>query len=438
MIERMPVLTAAAVTGLAGALVTAARPTDDAERIDLLRALEDLKATIAGVQARVAVEFDQSQRAVQRSLGVPEERVGRGIAAQVALARRESPHAGGRLLGMAKALVTEMPYTLRAVELGVLSEYRAMLVVTETACLTIEDRAEVDAQVCRDTRAVSELGTRRLVAECRQAAYRLDPHSVVRRATHAESGRYVSLRPAPDAMTWLTALLPVAQGVSAYASLRVAADAARAAGDDRGRGQVMADTLVERVTGQARASEVPVGVQLVMTDQALFARGDEPAQMSGYGPVPAAIARALVGAAPSTASWVRRLYSKPGPAGLVAMESRARCFPENLATLISVRDQTCRTPWCDAPIRHLDHIVPHQQGGATSYANGQGLCEECNHAKQAPGWSAETSPGTKHTVLVSTPTGQRYSSQAPDPPRSTRKVTMSTVEFTFHKALLAA
>ena len=63
----------------------------------------------------------------------------------------------------------------------------------------------------------------------------------------------MSLRPAPDTMSQLSALLPVAQGVAVYAALTRSADTARAGGDARSRGQIMADTLVERVTGQSSA-----------------------------------------------------------------------------------------------------------------------------------------------------------------------------------------
>ena len=51
--------------------------------------------------------------------------------------------------------------------------------------------------------------------------------------------------------TRLTALVPVAHGVSVYAALRRAADTTF---DDRSRGQVMADTLVERITGRPAAA----------------------------------------------------------------------------------------------------------------------------------------------------------------------------------------
>ncbi|MGP5055393.1 DUF222 domain-containing protein [Brachybacterium paraconglomeratum] len=86
------------------------------------------------------------------------------------------------------------------------------------------------------------------------------------------------------------------------------------------------------------------------------------------------------------AAVFRRLYASPRPGELVAMESRARAFPVGLSRLIRLRDVTCRTPWCNAVIRHIDHVVPHHRGGPTSYGNGQGLCVRCNLAKEHGQW----------------------------------------------------
>jgi hypothetical protein len=47
---------------------------------------------------------------------------------------------------------------------------------------------------------------------------RLDSQAVVDRAAKAEADRTVTIRPAPDCMTYVTALLPVAQGVGVYAA----------------------------------------------------------------------------------------------------------------------------------------------------------------------------------------------------------------------------
>ncbi|CAI3800872.1 hypothetical protein NKCBBBOE_02697 [Pseudarthrobacter sp. MM222] len=219
--------------------------------IDRLRELEDRKSALSAEQARIAVTLDLVQRRARLAQGIPANQLGAGVAAQIALARRESPAKGGRLLGLAKALVIEMPHTLAALETGQFNEWRATLLVRETACLPAADRAAVDEELAADTGTFTGAGDRAIVAAARAAAYRRDPRSVTQRAAHAAADRHVSLRPAPDTMTYLTALLPVAEGVAAYAALSRHADAARAGGDPRSRGQLMADALVERTTGKA-------------------------------------------------------------------------------------------------------------------------------------------------------------------------------------------
>ena len=58
--------------------------------------------------------------------------------------------------------------------------------------------------------------------------------------------------------------------------------AADATFDDRSRGQVMADALVERVTGRPADVPQPVALNLVMSDRTLFGRGGSPAVLEGY------------------------------------------------------------------------------------------------------------------------------------------------------------
>lgn len=117
-------------------------------------------------------------------------------------------------------------------------------------------------------------------------------------------------------MTYLTALVPMAQGVAMLAALRRAAETARATGDERGRGQIMADTLVEAVTGQARADAVPVSVQLVMSDATLLASGNEPGMMDGGHLVPAQIARELVARAMDSLDSLAVAAAPPGAKAL--------------------------------------------------------------------------------------------------------------------------
>ena len=253
--------------------------------------------------------------------------LGRGVGAQVALARRDSPNRGGRHLGLAQALVREMPHTLALLQAGLVSEWRATILVRETACLSREDRAQADAELAD---RLPELGDLQTELQARAIAYRLDPAAFMARVRGAVADRRVTCRPAPDTMARLSGLLPAALGVAAYATLRREADTLKAAGDQRSRDQLMADLFFTRLTAQpdsgtktdsdsgegdhrdggadanrgaatdsdadedSEVGDVPVEVQLVMTDKTLFGGDDEPALLQGYGPIPAALARRLV------------------------------------------------------------------------------------------------------------------------------------------------
>ncbi len=389
------------------------RELTDAERIDQISELERLKAAAAAAQARLTEAFDRSRRQAAPSLK-PTSEVSRSIAAQVALARRESPTRGRQHLGVALGLVRDLPKTLEALTHGRISEWRATLVVRETATLTREDRLQVDAEVAPQLEGA---GDRRVADLARKVAYRLDPGAALRRTQKAETDRRVTIRPAPDTMSNVTGLLPVAQGVAVYAALRQHAKTLRAQGDTRTTSQIMADTFYTRLTGQ-QAAIGGVEIQLVMNERTLLRGDHEPAYAAGYGTIPAFLARRVVREADKT--WIRRLYTAPESGELVAMDSKRRTFRGKLRDLTVLRDQTCRTPWCDAPIAHVDHARSTRRGGTTTAANGQGLCEACNYTKEAPGWRADLVRSAGHLVEITTPTGHRYRSSPPrqpgDPP----------------------
>lgn len=400
---------------------------DEAQCIDLIRELEDLKSAAAGAQAALTAQLAEARKDAEAATGTPARARGKGLSHEVALARRISPTRGGQHLGLATALTEDMPHTLAALRAGHLSEWRATIIVRETICLSRADRQAVDDALFADPDALAGWGDRQLAAEVKKIAYGLDPQHVTARAARAEKHRHVSIRPAPDTMAYVTALLPVAQAVSVFAALTIAADAARARGDDRSRGQVMADTFVARMTGREPSEGVPVAVQLVMPADGLFADSETPGYLMGHGTVPAGWARNLATDALATGAglWLRRLFTDAAD-HLAAMDSRARCAPEGLAHFITTREGgICRTPYCDAPVRHIDHVVPHADGGATSADNLQGLCESCNYAKQAAGWRAELAEATgppggtsPPAVITTTPTGHLYRSAPSRLPRA--------------------
>lgn len=418
----------------------------EAEAVDRVRVLEGVKAACAAAQARETEAFRRMRCAAEAEAGVPVRERGRGVASEVALARRESPHAGSKDVGLARALVAEMPHTMAALTQGHVSEWKATVVCRETAWLPVEARREVDAALAD---RLASLGVRALGGEARRLAQQLDPASAVAQTDRCERERRVSVRPAPGGMAYLTALLPMRQAVACRGSLTRAAATTTGVGAaaQRTQDQVMADLLVERVTGQESADAVPVEVHLVMTDQALFGIGAAsphgsprsagfpspigppnpagppdlphpespdaseaadptaaPAWLVGHGPVPAATARRwLAGTAAQV--FLRRLFTAPDSGQLVGMDARRREFSGLLRRMVILREDTCRTPWCDAPVKHIDHAVPFRHGGATSFENGSGLCERCNYTKENPGWDHAA---TAERLTVRTPTGHAY------------------------------
>ena len=195
------------VQALTARMSSVDRGLSNTERIDQVRVLEELACAARAAQAVLAVDFDASMRVKAAEAGVLAERQGRGIAAQVAFARRESLHRGERALQLAKVVTREMPCTMAAWAQGRVDEYTVTLLVKETACLSREDRGAVDAEVAGDPVALESderaAGRGRSV----RGGVPADPMSFVERRRRAEADRHTSLRAAPDVMSWFTALL---------------------------------------------------------------------------------------------------------------------------------------------------------------------------------------------------------------------------------------
>ena len=174
-----------------------------------------------------------------------------------------------------------------------MSERVAETVATETQHLDPETRRQVDTQL--QAAGIGRMGFKAATARVRKFAYQADRQGYLQRGRTERKHRRVGLRPAPDTMAVLTGYLPVEQGIACYAALRQHADTAVATGDGRTRDQIMADTLVERLTGQATAADMNVELQIMMPLEALIdPHSNKPATIPGYGPLPHDMARNIL------------------------------------------------------------------------------------------------------------------------------------------------
>ncbi|WP_240157295.1 HNH endonuclease [Pseudonocardia broussonetiae] len=365
------------------------------------------RGTESGDRGR-AVGRDPGVRAGRRGIAdgrwpVDPEALERSIAAQVALACRVSPTEGRRRVRTARDLHAGHTRVRELFSAGLLSEYKTATVIAATAHLSPAERAQVDQELAEQR--VETLGVRRIHDLARTLAAQVAPEKFTARCRAARSGRRVSVRPSADGMADLTAHLPVEEAVACYAALAAAVNevAVQPEPVTRGRGQIMADTLVERLTGQATARDVAVEIQILVPVEALVDRDSPlPAEIPGHGPVPVELLTCGAG----RKTW-RRLITRDGT--VIGGDSRSRFFTGRLAALIRARDgHRCREPYCDAPIRHIDHIRRWSELGRTEFDNGRGLCAFHNHVRETVGWRAEVTSGT---VRTTTPTGAEYVSE---------------------------
>ncbi|WP_353950255.1 DUF222 domain-containing protein [Knoellia sp. S7-12] len=410
-----------------------------AGRIAAVAALESLKGAAAAAQARLTAAAVVDREALGED--------SRSVRADLALARRCSPTLADQHVGVAKALVDEMPLTMGALERGEISERRALIMVRETACLSVEHRAEVDRRLAK---TMGALGDKALAGAARRAGAALDAESLAERNRRAVASRRMSVRAAADGMAWLSVLGPMKDVIGAHVALTAEegrrniidpdlpadeweAVAAAARADTRGKGAWLADRALELLSGRAKGQPQPVEVNLVMTDKVLLqaafggrAPSDDVAVIPGWGPIPGAEARAHVAdlldhadnSDPPSGLWLRRLFTDPTGRDLVALDSQRRRFLGGLRRFLELRDPTCRVPWCDAPAVQTDHVTPVHEGGKTSAANGGGECQRHNLVKEQAGWHfAVQSTGLDgtgaHGIRITTPTGRVHDSTAP-------------------------
>jgi hypothetical protein len=171
---------------------------------------------------------------------------------------------------------------------------------------------------------------------------------------------------------------------------------------------VVLDLLTGRIMPTAStASTAQVRVTVAATT--LLGLDDAPAELHGYGPIPAGVARRIA----ADGVW-RRLITDPISGTLLDYGRTTYRVPAGLADHVRARDVTCVFPGCRRPADacDLDHTLAHHDGGPTAHDNLGPLCRRHHRCKQDRAWTlTQPRPGT---YLWTTPTGRQYM-RAPEP-----------------------
>jgi hypothetical protein len=135
--------------------------------------------------------------------------------------------------------------------------------------------------------------------------------------------------------------------------------------------------------------------------------GDEPALLTGYGPIDDDLARRLMAEAPA---WNRVLIDPETGAPVAVDRYRPSAA---LALFVDIRDERCRFPGCTMKVWRCDrdHTIAASDGGATSACNLADFCRRHHTLKHCSPWRVEQ-VGAGRLVWTS-PTGRVYTDFVP-------------------------
>lgn len=158
------------------------------------------------------------------------------------------------------------------------------------------------------------------------------------------------------------------------------------------------------VAGEALVNDVISAgtiVNIVMDFPTAVGLADNPAELRGYGPIPAGLAREMA----ANATW-RRWITDDNDNLINVGTSRYRPTPA-LREFIIARDQRCRFPGCHQPAQRcdIDHAIPFERGGPTDASNLGALCRRHHRIKTGSDWDI-INIAADGTYTWLTPTGE--------------------------------
>jgi len=386
-------------------------------RIDFLAALERQDGWLFALKQRAITAVAGAQASVGEGplFGVDEaERE------DVSTALRLSPSTAQMRIDVARNLVNNLPNTCSALALGEISSAHATVIARETAS-AIQDGMSESAIFDIEARAIAfaEFHTPGQVANhVRSAVAKYSPEEFEESVSKATSLRRVSCYNDPDGMSTVVAILPAADAQIVMNSIEafiLRADQISQAegkeqtlgkypscGEDQGlakdqsltKDMKRADALssicaqfLSQLDDVVTPHRRPLTINVTVDLPTLLGLAENPGQLAGYGPIPAAVARELA----SDGRW-KRFITEPQTGNLLDFGRESYEPPQQLKDFLIARDRTCRFPGCrrSALLSDLDHAESWESGGRTSAENIGALCRRHHRLKTHDGWTIES------------------------------------------------
>ncbi|MBG6223567.1 hypothetical protein IWX63_000115 [Arthrobacter sp. CAN_A2] len=347
-------------------------------------------------------------------------------ATEIACLLRISERSAHCLVQYSALLVNYHPRTLTALRDGAISWPHATTLLHEYTGLPHHAATRLEEALLP---IAADTTVPRLSYKARRLRSQLHPEALEKRARTAARGRRVDLDAADDAMAWIHVHLPATDAAAIDARLTHTARTLQTPTEPRTLPQLRADVLTDLLLSDSAPSchaaqpdsaaaataedghRIRAHINVTVPVLTLLGVDDAPADLEGYGPIPADVARRLAAHAPS----FTRLLTHPETGAVLSVGRNTYAVPADLKKWLRVRDRTCRHPGCSIPAARceLDHTTPWSRGGPTSHDNLAHLCRKHHMLKSEGLWHYDQpAPGT---LVATSPAGRTYACD-PEPP----------------------
>ncbi|TRZ73031.1 MAG: HNH endonuclease [Streptomycetaceae bacterium] len=405
-------------------------------RIDYLAALERQSAWLQAVLQRAIVAVAGETPSIAENMW---DGIDGAEREDIAAALRLSGNTAQMRIDVARTLVNHLPNTCSALAMGEISSAHATVIAKETAAAIRDGISEFAIyQIEEKALAFAEFHTPGQVAnKVRTTIAQLAPLEFEKVVDRARETRRVSCYNEADGMATVVAILPaqdaqtVMKSIEAYILTMNERDEVDRAGSrcwtsgmsssgmsssgtnvsvalSSGTGSalssaatstwslltadnkradaltaILSSALAENVD-EVRPHRRPVTVNVTIDLPTLLGLAENPGQLSGYGAIPASVARELA----SDATW-KRFITDPQTGNLLDYGREKYEPPQALVDFLLARDRTCRFPGCRQPASRtdIDHAESWESGGETTPENLGLLCRRHHRLKTHGKWS---------------------------------------------------
>ncbi|MEO6942180.1 MAG: DUF222 domain-containing protein, partial [Terrimesophilobacter sp.] len=228
------------------------------EAQDCLDALLETRTVMASMHAREQRLLARLEALALDPMGLAaatgsRELAWRSLAAEIAVATRQSDRTVQSMMGRATDLVSRLPLTLEALESGRISIGHVRVILEHSTGLERDALAEYETVALSRAEATTP---GKLAASVKIAASRLRTESFEDRHAEARELRSVSIRELGEGMSELLHLLPTPFAAAIFDRLTRQAKAVAATGDPRTRDQLRSDLAADLLlTGEPASGE---------------------------------------------------------------------------------------------------------------------------------------------------------------------------------------